>query len=192
MTDPTPGTFFGLPQPQAPDGGGITLALQATLGKVATTQQRLAQALDDAAAQRALQPVAVPQVGNPGIVVAATPTIIDIGGPVSGRQWVVRRWAVADGADITNPITGATSANLYIGRPPQPSQAGIHGKIHEWVDGTATLPTTRTLSSEQGVVYHSDHVFVIVLGASTVGQQILASVMILDMPVTGMTSTIDV
>ena len=173
--------------PAVPDGGGLVAGLQLVLGRVASAQERVAAALDEAAARRAVLPVAIPlaQVGvvpNP-----AGSFVVDLGGPQPGRQWTLRRWAIADGGDLTSAIAGTPTADLFVGKP-----SGNRGFLTQWAGRLTGLPAVALYSNEQVPVYATDHLFCIINGATTVGQQIAVGVFILDEPVASFTSTIEV
>ena len=173
-----------------PDGGGLAVGLQLVLGRVASSTERMVQRLDEAAARRQQLPVAVPVTGSGFVPNPAAPILINLGGPQQGRQWTIRRWAVADGAAVTNAIAGTPVADLYVGKPYGPT--ATTGAVQQWAGHLTALPNVGLFSNEQVPVYASDQVFIVVSGATTVGQQLIASIFILDEPVASFTSTIEV
>ena len=163
--------------PDVPDGGGIAAGLQITLGRLASATEQLCAQQDRAARAKQLLPVPIALSGVAPVPSPAGPVVIDIGGPMAGRQWTVRRWSICAGDDVTTAITGATRADLYIGRP-----VGSRGLPSQWADTNATVPGIKIPSSEAIIVLPSDHLFVIVTGASTVGQQVVFTAYILEAP----------
>jgi hypothetical protein len=109
--------------------------------------------------------------------------IIDVGAqPQQGRQWTVRRWAVADAGDVAAAITGATRADLFVGKPFSVGVGSTRGAIHQWADATTTLPAVRIPSAGSILVQPQEHVFVTITGATTAGQQLALALTILDEP----------
>jgi hypothetical protein len=176
--------------PPVPDGGGISLGLQVTLGKVADATERMCRMLDQAAAVKAILPVPIPVVGQGVVPNPAATFTIDLGGPTQGRQWTVRRWSVADGADITNTIAGTDRADLYLGRPY--GTGGGSGGIQQWLDTINNPPGLQHISNGEIIIFPPDRLFVICTGMTTVGQQIAACAFIYDEPQASSTPVFDV
>ena len=168
--------------PPPPDTGGISIGFQATIGTLATAMQRWCDLQDKAAAVKSQLPVAIPIVSVVTVPTPAAAVVVDLGGPQQGRQWTVRRWAVADGGDTAAAIAGTTRADLFVGKPYAVGAGSTRGAIQQWADTMNPLPNLRIPSNEAISVQPQDHLFVIITGATTSGQQLAVAVAILDEP----------
>jgi hypothetical protein len=169
--------------PGMPDGGGIMAGITLAIGKINSTHDRLCDALDKASARAALLPNQIPLSIAGAVPSPAGPFVIDLGGPQPGRVWMVRQLAVSDGNSVRAAVAGTVTTDWYVGKPP----GGVLGASNvigpnQWVAATGAPPTIQPFSSEQIKVGPQNHLFVVITGATTVGQSLLATAIILDAP----------
>lgn len=163
----TDGEITQSPAP-TPEGPTAWVEFSARLGDIGRGVQQLVK---DGRASRA-EPLKVPLTRGADIPASGTVTI-DLGVPGMGRQWTVKNLAVGPSAGVAGTLGG--SANWYIGNP------AAFG-MGEWAAPTmATLPAFQLLGSDQAIVTPSNHLFVVITGA-TQGQSALARAFILDYP----------
>ena len=154
--------------------GGLSLEL--TLSGL--TQELQAQRLDRT--QRLARRVAAEPVfwttTDSDVVTVGSAMILDLGSPTTGRRWVLRQIAATDGASVLTAVTGAM-ANWYVGRP-----AGVGQPVSpvQWVAHMEVLPSLQNVSNEQITVIPNDHLFVVVTGATTALQNVVAWARVLD------------
>lgn len=176
----TTGTLGSMPDPS--DDSGITVQLGLTLSRVADSSERLCRRLDDMAATAALLPNWVPITSTQTVPSPAGPFVIDMGGPQPGRFWMIRNLTVSDSGSVRNAISGTTFADWYVGKPPVAGPLSTSNLVapNQWVASQSNLPQQTFVSSEQIRVWPQNHLFVVITGATTVGQQIMATSAILD------------
>lgn len=122
-------------------------------------------------ARRMAIPIRGPRQAS-GTMPAAGHLVLSLGTPAMGRRWAVRNLSVSDAADVTTAVTG--TADVFVGNRIALSPIG-------WRWHLAALPDTEKFSSDQLAVIPSDHLIVVVNGA-TPGQVILARAEVLDYP----------
>lgn len=163
----TDGEIAQSPAPQ-PQGPAAWVEFSARLGDIGRGVKQL---VNDGRIARA-EPLKSPLSRGQDIPASGTVTI-DLGVPAMGRQWTVKNIAVAPAAGLSGTLGG--TANWYIGNP-NAFGAG------EWAAPTmTTLPAFQTLGQDQMIVTPSNHLFVVITGA-TAGQSALARAFILDYP----------
>jgi hypothetical protein len=109
-----------------------------------------------------------------GDIPASGFVLIDLGLPAMGRRWSIKNLAVAPAAGITSGTLGG-SANWYVGNPAAFGPG-------EWAAPTMTsLPAFQTMGTDQMTVTPTNHLFVVITGA-TQGQSALARASILEYP----------
>lgn len=79
--------------------------------------------------------------------------VLDLGGPVAGHTWLLRRLTIA-GATPTTAVAG--TAEIYVSAAPTPSSSA------EWVDHASTLPDVAYYSDRQVHVLPAQHLLVVV------------------------------
>lgn len=107
-----------------------------------------------------------------GVVPAAGPLVLDLGVPAMGRRWTVRNLSVSDAAAVGTALTG--KADIYLGSPLAYGPTG-------WRDHLDALPAVKLYDADQVDVIPSDHLVVVVTGA-TAGQVVMARADVLDYP----------
>lgn len=107
-----------------------------------------------------------------GVMPAAGHLVLSLGSPAMGRRWAVRNLSVCDASDVTAAVTG--TADVFVGNK-------IALSPISWRWHLVALPDTEKFSSDQLAVIPSDHLIVVVNGA-TPGQNILARAEVLDFP----------
>jgi hypothetical protein len=156
------------------EGGGLSLEVTLSGLRAELHAQRA-----DRAARTARQAAAKPvywTATDSHFVVAGSVMVLDLGTPTTGRRWVVRQIGASDAGSVLTAVTGA-KADWYVGRA---GQIGQPISPAQWVAHMEVLPQLQQLSNEQITVIPNDHLFVVVNGASTVGQNVLAFARVLD------------
>lgn len=113
---------------------------------------------------------------NVGQVVSGTPLVIDLGAPPHGHEWLLRQAVVSDASVINTNITGVTDIHLYTGQPGSFIANGLTGSAGDVVWGPMTQGTVYGLSSEYVQVIAGDHLFAVVIGATSTGQTVQVKV----------------
>lgn len=153
----------------APEGPAAWLELSARLGDIG---QGVRQLVTDGRQARAV-PVQSALVKGGDVPASGTLTI-DLGAPAMGMRWTVKSLAVAPASGVVGGTLGGT-ANWYVGNPASYGPG-------EWAAPTMTsLPAFQTMGADQLVVTPTNHLFVVVSGA-TGGQSALARAYILEYP----------
>lgn len=113
--------------------------------------------------------------GGP-VVPASGKLVLDLGAPVMGRRWIVRRLAICDATDPNAAAAG--TANWYVGKPPA---TGTQPGGQAWRWNFSALPSVTGLAADVISVIPQDHLLCVINGA-TAGQSIVASAEVMDMP----------
>jgi hypothetical protein len=164
------------PQAQDPAAPGVMAELSLTLGGLREEMHRARCDREAAIARHVANlPIAWSAWGS-GVVVAATALVINLGGPSIGRRWVVRQLAVTDAGNVRTAIAGTVIADWYVG---EPTPFGGVPAPQQW-RATMTPPVIVDKSNEQIVITPTDQLFVVVTGATTAGQQLLATAQVQD------------
>jgi len=156
--------------------GGGGLSLEVTLSGL---RAELAAQREERAHRVARQAAAKPvywTAAKSDFVVAATAMVLDLGTPTTGRRWVVRQIGASDAGSVLTAVT-AGKADWYVGRP---GQFGQSVSPVQWVAHMEVIPQLQQLSNEQITVIPNDHLFVVVTGATTANQNVVAFARILD------------
>ena len=106
------------------------------------------------------------------VVNAAGSAVITLQGPALGRNWEIRRLAIA-GPDPTSAVAG--SAYIYAAHNASVSMTT------QWIDVASSLPSNAFYSAGQFVVRQGAKLLVVVTGG-TEGQTIVAAGAGIDMP----------
>jgi len=96
-------------------------------------------------------------------VVSGSLTVIDLGAPPHGYEWMLHNALVSDASTITTNITGASDIHLYVGQP-----GAFSAGQAKW--GPMTQGTVYTFGDKHVKVIPGDHLFAVVTGATTTGQ----------------------
>lgn len=105
--------------------------------------------------------------------------LTDLGGPESGRRWIVRRVSVCDASGL-NVLAPGTSVDLFV----TPSVGTVRPENFYWRHTGS--PGSDGISSEVIAVIHPNHVIARVEGADVViGNQYVVGITVEDMDVAG-------
>lgn len=166
------------------DTSGLVARLEVSLSTMAANTAKLVDLQSAIDRRAAHMPIRHP-IGNTGLVVSGSKLFIDLGGPSPGRYWTTRILAVSDAGDVATAITGATSADWYVGKVPASGLIDTAG----WVYHMEAPPKVAQLTSDPVYVLAEDHLYVVVTGATTTGQQVLAKAVVWDGEATRFTPT---
>lgn len=172
-----------------PDGGGLAIQFGLTLGRVVDAQTRMCQQLDQLAAKQTALPNMIYLQNGAVVPAGGAAFAIDLGGPQQGRFWTVRGLGISAGDNVRTAIPGTTFCDWYVGK-----YSSIVSQVppQEWVWTQSALPKIDPFSNEQVPVLPQQHLFCVVTGASTVGQQLLAQATILDVSQASYAATFNV
>ena len=166
------------------DTSGLFARLEVSLSSMTAKVAQLVDLQKRIDARAAHMPVRHP-VGATGSVVSGSKLFIDLGGPSPGRYWTTRILAVCDAGDVATAITGATAADWYVGKVPANGLIDTAG----WVYHMEAPPKVAQLTSDPVYIMAEDHLYVVVTGATTTGQQVLGKAVVWDGEQTRFTPT---
>jgi hypothetical protein len=173
---------------QAPAWLDVMATLSATLGRI---ERRLEDEHARAVRRLTYAPAETDVYGTGwgGISQGSTqvpssgPLVLSLGGPETGRKWIIRSLRVSDGGNAVTAVAGA--ANWYVGQAVVPS-----GSMATWVPLSPiawrwvfpNLPNIATFTSDAQVVQNTDNLFCVITGG-TANQSVLAAATIKDVDI---------
>ena len=176
--------------PPVPDGGGLSAGVMLTLGRIADATERQCRQADAEAAAAALQPVWHRAMSS-GVVVNGKDLLLDLGGPVPGRFWVVRMLGTGLAGDVDASIGGNPPNYWFTGKPQIAANGTPMRPASQWI-WQRTGAGMDVFSNNQITVLPQDHLFAVVTRPTTSGDNILGFAAVLDTPTSALTLTADI
>jgi hypothetical protein len=105
-------------------------------------------------------------------ITGASPTadlVIDLGGPMTQRQWEVRALAVS----YVNPETATQTGKAYCFYCPSAPTAGALSAGSGYFNGPLNLPAPEFYSTGQVVIRHPNKLWVVIVGGAATTQYVV-------------------
>lgn len=159
---------------------GIRLSIEAVLGQLSDTLTGIKDTMDKLHKFMTPNPVRSPIVrplAGTGVSDGSTYFIIDLGGPISGRRWDVRRVSQWKGGGV-DPFVAVSGVNVILAKVPAGSvvNKGLTLSqlvILDMVAAPQQCPNDAEYSTSEFTVNYLEHVAVIFKGTSNLDQYVV-------------------